>query len=178
MDGQGLIGRKFIFCLFFHGGVGWFFVCGNRKRQTRRRRSTVRGGGNLFPFLGCIFLFQSTFRRGFGNAKKDGKKGKKIPLLPVSDEAAFWHFLLLLLLFLSAAKPTDQGEEGVVLLLVVVVVGGFGGTVFGSPMYTQNGCIQRKLFFKLGASRENFPLKWVYPEKLFFKMGVSRETFL
>ncbi len=44
--------------------------------------------------------------------------------------------------FLSAAKPTDQGEEGVVLVVVVVVVvGGFGGTVFESPMYTQNGCI-------------------------------------
>ena len=42
------------------------------------------------------------------------------------------------LVFLSAAQPTDQGEEGVVLLLVVVV-GGFGGTVFGSPMYTQKG---------------------------------------
>ncbi len=37
------------------------------------------------------------------------------------------HFL-----FLSAAKPTDQGEESVVL--VFVVVGGFGGTVFQSPM--------------------------------------------
>ncbi len=79
--------------------------------------------------------------------------------------------------FLSAAKPTDQGEEGVLLLVVVVVVvGGFRGTVLESPMYTQNGCIQRKLFFKMGASRENFSLKWVYPEKLFFKMGVSRET--
>ncbi len=61
--------------------------------------------------------------------------------------------------FLSAAKPTDQGEEGVVLLVVVVVVvvvGGFGGTVFRSPMYNQNGCIQRKLFLKMGASKENF----------------------
>ncbi len=61
--------------------------------------------------------------------------------------------------FLSAAKPTDQGEEGVVLLVefvVVVVVGGFGGTVFRSPMYKQNGCIQRKLFLKMGAFRENF----------------------
>ncbi len=90
--------------------------------------------------------------------------------------------------FLSAAKPTDQGEESVVLV-VVVIVRGFGGTVFQSPMYTQNGCIQRKLFSK-----------WVYPEnfflqngciqrkgfffqngciqgKLFFKMGVSRELF-
>ncbi len=38
--------------------------------------------------------------------------------------------------FLSAAKPTDQGEEGVVRVVVVVVVGGFGGTVFRSPMYT------------------------------------------
>ncbi len=67
--------------------------------------------------------------------------------------------------FLSAAKPTDQGEERVVLLVVVVVVvGGFGGTVFRSPMYNQNGCIQRKLFFKMGASRENLNL---------FKMGVS-----
>ncbi len=68
------------------------------------------------------------------------------------------------------AKPTDQGEEGVVLLLLVVVVvvvvaGGFGGTVFRSPMYNQNGCIQRKLFLKMGVSRENFSSKWVYPEK-------------
>ncbi len=29
----------------------------------------------------------------------------------------------------------------------------------------------------MGASRENFSLKWVYSEKLFFKMGVSRENF-
>ncbi len=86
-------------------------------------------------------------------------------------------FVFLLLFLLSAAQPTDQGEEGVVVVVVVVVVVGFGGTVFGSPMYTQNGCIQRKLFFKMGASRENFSLKWVYPEKLFFKLGVSRETF-
>ena len=35
-------------------------------------------------------------------------------------------------LFSSAAQPTDQVEESV---LVVVVVVGFGGTVFGSPMY-------------------------------------------
>ncbi len=70
-------------------------------------------------------------------------------------------------LFLSAAKPTDQGEEGVVLLLLVVVVGGFGGTVFRSPMYNQNGCIQRKLFLKNGCIQR----------KLFFKMGVSRENF-
>ena len=50
---------------------------------------------------------------------------------------------LFLLWFLSAVHPTDQGEESV--LVVVVVVEGFGGTVFGSPMYTQYGCIQRKL---------------------------------
>ena len=49
-------------------------------------------GGNLFPFLGCIFLFQSTFRRGFGNAKKDGKKGKKIPLLPRVRRSRFLAF--------------------------------------------------------------------------------------
>ncbi len=69
--------------------------------------------------------------------------------------------------FLSAAQPTDQGEERVVLVVVVVVVvvvGGFGGTVFRSPMYNQNGCIQRKLFLKMGASRENLK---------FLKMGVS-----
>ncbi len=63
--------------------------------------------------------------------------------------------------FLSAAKPTDLGEESVVLLVVVVVVvvvvvGGFGGTVFRSPTYKQNGCIQRNLFLKMGAFRENF----------------------
>ncbi len=103
--------------------------------------------------------------------------------------------------FLSAAKPTDQGEERVLLLLLlVVVVGGFGGTVYRSPMYNQNGCIQRKLFLKMGASRENFSSKWVYPEKtflknrciqrklkflqngcilrkLFLKMGASKENF-
>ncbi len=73
--------------------------------------------------------------------------------------------------FLSAAQPTDQGEERVVLLLVVVVVGGFGGTVLRSPMYNQNGCIQRKLFLKMGVSRENFSQKWVYPEKTFLKNG-------
>ncbi len=90
---------------------------------------------------------------------------------------------------LSAAKPTDQGEEGVVLLgFVVVVVGGFGGTVFRSPMYTQKGCIQRKLFLKMGVSRGNFSSKWVHPEKSFpqkgciqtkhfFKRGVSRQNF-
>ncbi len=54
--------------------------------------------------------------------------------------------------------------------------------------FLQNGCIQRKLFFKMGASRENFSSKWVYPEKsflqngciqrnLFFIMGASRENF-
>ncbi len=64
--------------------------------------------------------------------------------------------VLILLSFLSAAKPTDQGEESLVLLVVVVVGGGCGGTVFRSPMYKQNGCIQRKLFLKMGASRENF----------------------
>ncbi len=37
---------------------------------------------------------------------------------------------MLLASFLSAAQPTDQGEESVLLLLL----GGFGGTVFGSPM--------------------------------------------
>ncbi len=54
--------------------------------------------------------------------------------------------------FLSAAQPTDQGGESV----VVVVVGGFGANVLRSPMYTQNGCIQKKRFFKMGVSRENF----------------------
>ncbi len=54
--------------------------------------------------------------------------------------------------------------------------------------FPQNGCIQRKLFFKRGAFRENFSSKGVYPEKsfpqkgciqtkLFFKRGVSRENF-
>ncbi len=52
----------------------------------------------------------------------------------------------------------------------------------------QNGCIQRKNFFKMGASRENFPSKWVHPEKTFlqngciqrkhfFKMGALRQNF-
>ncbi len=56
-------------------------------------------------------------------------------------------------------------------------------------MYTQNGCIQRKLFIKVDASREKFSSKWVYSEKtflqkgciqrkLFFKMGASGKTFL
>ncbi len=76
--------------------------------------------------------------------------------------------------FLSAAKPTDQGEEGVVLLVgfvVVDVVGGFGGTVFRSPMCTQKGCIQRKLVLKMGVSRENFSSKGVHPEKSFPQKG-------
>ncbi len=123
--------------------------------------------------------------------------------LPVLPAAAVYKTLLLLSLlffnrrrcislpFLSAAKPTDQGEEGVVLLVgfVVVVVGGFGGTVFRSPMYTQKGCIQRKLFLKMGVSRENFSSKGVHSEKtflqkgciqrkVFFKMGASRQNFL
>ncbi len=71
-------------------------------------------------------------------------------------------------IFLSAAKPTDQGEEGVVLLVgfvVVVVVGGFGGTVFRSRMYTQKGCIQKKVFLKKGASRQNISSKGMYPDK-------------
>ncbi len=67
--------------------------------------------------------------------------------------------------FFSAAKVTDQGEESVVL--GVVVVWGFWGTVFQSPMYTLNGCIQRKLF-----------LKWVYPEKFFLQNGcIQRKLF-
>ncbi len=74
--------------------------------------------------------------------------------------------------FLSAAKPTDQGEGGVVLLVgFVVVVGGFGGTVFRSPMYTQNMCIQRKLFLKMGVSRENFSSKGVHQDKTFLQNG-------
>ncbi len=83
-------------------------------------------------------------------------------------------------MYLSAAKPTDQGEEGVVLLVVVVVVvGGFGGTVFRSPMYTQKGCIQRKLFFKMGVSRENFSSKEVHSEKTFLQNGcIQRKVFL
>ncbi len=54
--------------------------------------------------------------------------------------------------------------------------------------FLQNGCIQRKLFFKMVVSRENFSSKWMHPEKpflqngciqrkLFFKMGASRENF-
>ncbi len=86
--------------------------------------------------------------------------------------------------FLSAAKPTDQGEEGVVLLVgfvvvVVVVVGGFGGTVLRSPMYTQKGCIQRKLFLKMGVSREYFSSKRVHSEKTFLQKGcIQRKVFL
>ncbi len=38
-------------------------------------------------------------------------------------------------------------------------------------MHNQNGYIQRKLFLKMGVSRENFSLKWVYPEKTFLKNG-------
>ncbi len=33
--------------------------------------------------------------------------------------------------------------------------------------YPQNGCIQRKLFFKMGASRENFSSRWVHSRKTF-----------
>ncbi len=40
--------------------------------------------------------------------------------------------------------------------------------VHSEKTFLQNGCIQRKLFFKMGASRENF---------VFFKMGVSKENF-
>ncbi len=85
--------------------------------------------------------------------------------------------------FLSAAQPTDQGEVS-----LVVAVGDLGGPVFESTMYSQNGCIQIKLLFKMGASRENFSSTWVHPEKtflqngciqrkLFFNMGASRENF-
>ena len=52
--------------------------------------------------------------------------------------------------FAQPAQPTHQGEESVAVVAVVVVVVGFGGgAVFGSPMYTQNGCIQRKLLKSL-----------------------------
>ncbi len=80
MDGQGLIGRKFIFCLFFLVGVGWLFVCGNRKRQTRRRRSTVRRRGEIYSLFLVVFSYFSRHLGGgvgVGNAKKDGKEGKK-----------------------------------------------------------------------------------------------------
>ncbi len=53
---------------------------------------------------------------------------------------------------------------------------GTWGTVFRSPMCTQNGCIQRKLFFKMGASRENFSSKSVYPEKLKLKLSMNSEA--
>ena len=54
--------------------------------------------------------------------------------------------------------------------------------------FLQNGCTKRKLFLKMGLSRENLSSKWVLPEKtypqngcmkkkLFFKMGASRENF-
>ncbi len=54
--------------------------------------------------------------------------------------------------------------------------------------FLHKGCIQRKLFFKRGAFRENFSSKGVHPEKsfpqkgciqtkLFFKRGVSRQKF-
>ncbi len=36
-------------------------------------------------------------------------------------------------------------------------------------MYTQNGCIQRKLFLKMDVSRENFSSKWLHPEKTFLQ---------
>ncbi len=55
--------------------------------------------------------------------------------------------------------------------VVLVVVGGFWGILgefFGSPMYTQNGCIKRNLFFKIGVCRGNFSSNWVHPEKTFF----------
>ena len=70
------------------------------------------------------------------------------------------------------------GEESVLLLLLLLLllVGGFRGTVFGSPMYTQNGCFQKK-YFKMGVSRENFSSKWVYPEKTFLKSGCIQSKF-
>ncbi len=37
--------------------------------------------------------------------------------------------------------------------------------------FPKNGCIQRKLFLKMGASRENFSSQWVYPAKTFLKNG-------
>ncbi len=53
---------------------------------------------------------------------------------------------------------------------------GIWGTVFRSPMYTQNGCIQRKLFLKMGATRCIYkkPLLHIWVKtKLNFKMGSS-----
>ncbi len=65
--------------------------------------------------------------------------------------------------FLSAAQPTDQGEESVVLLLVVV--GGLG------ELFSDLPCA-----LKMGASRENFSSKSVYPEKLKLKLSMNSEA--
>ena len=104
--------------------------------------------------------------------------------------------------FLSAAQPTDQGEESIVLLFVVM---GFLGTVFWSPKYTQKGkrfffseslkytflgCIQRKLFSKMGAFTKEaffkkngcihrffFSKNGYIKTKLYFKMEASSSFF-
>ncbi len=57
--------------------------------------------------------------------------------------------------------------------------------------FLKNGCIQRKLFLKMGTSRENFDFfkmgafrknlssKWVHQEKIFLKNGcIQRKLFL
>ncbi len=81
------------------------------------------------------------------------------------------------------------------MLFFLLLLGILGGLFSNHPCTVkkgktslQNGCIQRKLFFNMGASRENFSSKWEHPEKtflqhgciqrkLFFKMGASREYF-
>ncbi len=75
--------------------------------------------------------------------------------------------------FFSALQPTDQGEESVFLFLLLLGIWGdcfpisyvHSKWVHPEKTVLQNGCIQRKLFFKMGASRENCSSKWVHPEK-------------
>ena len=75
------------------------------------------------------------------------------------------------------------------LLLLLLLLGDLGGTVFRSPMYTQNGCINKKTSFQNGhIQRKHFLKKWVDPaktflqngciqRKLFPKMGAFKKTF-
>ncbi len=84
--------------------------------------------------------------------------------------------------FLSAAQPTDQGEESVILVVFVVVVGGFGGDCFPisnihskwvhpEKTFLQNGCIQRKLFFTMGAFTKTFAAKLMHQDKTLLQNG-------
>ncbi len=94
MDGQGLIGRKFIFCFFFPlVGFGCFFVCGNRKRQTRRRRSAVRRRGEIYSFFLVVFsYFSRHLGGGSGRRKKMGRREKRFLFFPCQTKPLFGIF--------------------------------------------------------------------------------------